>query len=162
MAYSSAAIANRFLQIAEEQGEPVTPMKLQKFVYFAHGWHLALKNEPLCSEAVQAWEWGPVFPDLYHEIKRWGNGPVQSRVQVFDLDGPSFLNTPDIPESDTYVRGLCQRIWDVYGGMSAVALSVLTHQPGAPWGGAPRGQAIPNSRIKQYFVGLLQQNLATG
>jgi len=44
-------------------------MKLQKLVYYAHGWHLALNNEPLIDEQVECWQYGPVISSLFHEFK---------------------------------------------------------------------------------------------
>ena len=82
MAHLSEAIANSFLEI----GEPIDPMKIQKLVYFAHGWHLGFQEQPLSVEDAQAWQWGPVFPDLYHEIKGYGRGPITSRLQAIVLD----------------------------------------------------------------------------
>ena len=167
MPYTSAALANRFLALAESAGELVEPMKLQKLVYFAHGWHLGLKKRPLCSEFVQAWTWGPVFPELYHRVKRWGKEPIMGRVQAVEVAPPKVrFTTPDIPVEDTYARGLCDRIWRVYGEMSGLALSVLTHESGSPWdqiwtesGGAP-DQVIPNDLIAQHFAQKIDRNRA--
>ena len=58
----------------------VSPMKLQKLVYFAHGWHLAIHNRPLVNEQVEAWKFGPVFSDLYHQIKSFGNEKIDRYI----------------------------------------------------------------------------------
>jgi uncharacterized phage-associated protein len=55
MPFDSKAVANEFLKLAEQDGVKLSPMKLLKLVYFAHGWHLALKGEPLLNERVEAW-----------------------------------------------------------------------------------------------------------
>ena len=57
--YSAKAVANYFLARAKESGETLSPMKLQKLIYFAHGWHLAVFDAPLLDEEVQAWDYGP-------------------------------------------------------------------------------------------------------
>ncbi len=167
MPYSSAALANRFLAIAEPTGELVQPMKLQKLVYFAHGWHLGLTQRPLCSEFVQAWTWGPVFPELYHQVKKWGREAVTGRVQALEVlpSGVQFTQ-PDIPAEDTYPHGLCDRIWSVYGEMSGLKLSVLTHEPGSPWhqiraaSKGARDQVIPNDLIARHFAEKIDRNRA--
>ena len=41
------AIANFFITLGVERECPPTQMKLQKLVYFAHGWHLGLYDQPL-------------------------------------------------------------------------------------------------------------------
>ena len=59
--YTAKAIANYFLKHRKrfKRKGPITQMKLHKLVYFAHGWHLALKGEPLIDETLQAWDYGP-------------------------------------------------------------------------------------------------------
>ena len=54
--YNAIAVANYFIDKAKADGVPLTHMKLQKLIYFAHGWHLALYGEPLIDEEIQAWE----------------------------------------------------------------------------------------------------------
>ena len=77
MEYSAKAIANYFLELAAKHGEKVTPLKIQKLVYIAHGWHLALYEKPLVyDEFAEAWEYGPVFPSIYHEFKHFGGAPI--------------------------------------------------------------------------------------
>ena len=139
MAYDAAAIANYFLSLAEQEGKTLDPMKLQKLVYFAHGWHLALKQEPLIKERIEAWEYGPVIPTLYHQFKVFGNGPISSRAMVTRFDaGRIALKTPSIEEhqdanTTLYAKSLLNRIWEVYGNLSAIQLSNMTHEPGSPW-----------------------------
>ena len=77
---SSKAVANYFLDIAERDGKTLNPMKLQKLVYIAHGWHLAIRRRPLIRESVEAWKYGPVIADLYHEFKKFGNMPITERA----------------------------------------------------------------------------------
>ena len=81
MAFSPAAVANFFLDLAAERGAPLSPMKLQKLVYFAHGWSLAIYGRPLINEQVEAWKFGPVIRSLYHRVKAFGNQPIAGRVR---------------------------------------------------------------------------------
>ena len=37
-------------------------VKVQKLLYYCHGWHLAFTGNPMFSERVEAWELGPVVP----------------------------------------------------------------------------------------------------
>ena len=73
MPYLAVAVGNLFLKIAESAGESLDPMKIQKLVYFGHGWHLEYGLGALSAEHVEAWRWEPVFPGLYHRIKIWGS-----------------------------------------------------------------------------------------
>ena len=133
--YVAVAVANNFLDIAKSVGQPVDPMKIQKLVYFAHGWHLGYGLGALSAEYAQAWRWGPVFPELYHAVKAWGRGPVMNPLHVFDrfVDGKLRWHTPRIPSEHAVATSLVQRVWEVYGHMSGPALSQLTHEPDGPW-----------------------------
>jgi len=47
MAYDAKIVANYFLDLADRDHVFVSPLKLQKLVYLAHGWSLALRGRPL-------------------------------------------------------------------------------------------------------------------
>jgi len=54
---------------------------MQKLVYFCEGWHLAVFGESLVQEQFEAWQRGPVVPDLYHSLKRFGANPIRGRLK---------------------------------------------------------------------------------
>ena len=169
MPYESAAVANRFLDRARADKTPLTPMQIQKLVYFSHGWHLAFAQGPLSAEHAQAWQWGPVFPELYHALKRWGGGPIEEQVSVMraELKGDDYRliqTVPAIPESAPFSPQLIDRVWAVYGCMSGPALSQLSHDPEGPWhkirteSRGERGVDIPDAMILDYFKAKLSAN----
>ena len=41
-------------------------LKLQKLLYYCQGHHLAATGEPLFTEAIKAWDNGPVVGQLWH------------------------------------------------------------------------------------------------
>src|SRR3569833_3739547 len=96
MAYDAKAVANYILDIADERGVAVSPMKLLKLVYFSHGWHLAVTGKPLLNEQVEAWKFGPVVSELYHEFKAFGNSPINGRAS--DIDAAFNIETPSLPD----------------------------------------------------------------
>src|SRR5215510_7158653 len=103
--YDSKAAANWFLDL----GQPLTPMKLQKLVYFAHGWSLALTGVPLIKDAVEAWRYGPVIPALYHEFKHNGARPITDRATCLTRasDGRLRVVTPRLNDTtDTFTPKL--------------------------------------------------------
>ena len=64
--YSAKAIANAFLQRAFNEKKAIGQLKLQKLVYIAHGYYLALTGgNPLVNEPFEAWDYGPVNRTLY-------------------------------------------------------------------------------------------------
>jgi len=164
MPYDSKAIANYFLDLAERDGKKLDPMQIQKLVYFAHGWNLALNGVPLIEDTVEAWRYGPVIPTLYHSFKQFGSGPITSKAKTLMLEGNDlYFATPSIEEcSDTKANGstkaLLDRIWEVYGGFSGIQLSNMTHGEGTPWEQTwskftgRKGKDIDDDVIRQYFV----------
>lgn len=165
MPHPPQAIANRFLEVARSQKQSVDPMKVQKLVYFAHGWHLGYGEGALSSEPAQAWMWGPVFPELYRAVKSWGMRAITEKVAAAEYKRGRFRwHTPDISASDIFARSLVERVWEVYGGMSGMALSQLSHEPDGPWDrvwhsnpGQPNLE-IPDSLIRDHFAAKLRAN----
>lgn len=152
MPYPPAVIANAFLDLAEKDGAELSPMQVQKLVYFSHGWHLAFDKGALSSELAQAWRWGPVFPSLYHALKHWGSGAIKERIKV-----PWEI-------SDDFAPSLVHQVWIVYRDMTAIALSQLSHEPDGPWHTirtrthGNRNVDIPNPLIQDYFRMKLHDN----
>lgn len=78
MCVSPIAVANWLLKLSWAENKPITQMKMQKMLYFAHGWHLALLDKPMMNEVVQAWQYGPVFESVYHTFKYFGANLIDS------------------------------------------------------------------------------------
>jgi len=173
MPYPAAAIANEFIKLSREANRPVSPMKLQKLVYFAHGWYLALTGKPLINEPVEAWKFGPVIPSLYHVLKSYGDKEISNYLtddpwNSLALMGQAFKGRtyliqdgPD-PQENDLAKQVVRRIWDVYGGFNAVQLSNLTHAEDAPWTRTSdkdkKHTIINQEAIRDYFAHFLQQN----
>jgi uncharacterized phage-associated protein len=155
--YSAKAIANEFVKISHAQGAALSPMKLQKLLYFAHGWNLALTDKPLLDEEVEAWQYGPVVPSVYHDFKQFGSRAIPR--EAVDYEFEDFTVTavaPSVPDSDEFTHGLIKKIWSVYGRYDGVQLSKMTHEGGTPWANTwredlPKGTGIKNEDIENYF-----------
>ncbi len=180
MGFSADAIANEFLNVAERNGETLTPMKLQKLAYFSHGWFLALEKKPFVDEPIYAWKFGPVIQSMYHEFKEFGDSPItrkarelrikkipDSRRVKMEVFEPQFatesLDEAKIRPEDGHA--LIRRIWELYGDKSALQLSNATHASGTPWreiydsfsGNIPHGIQIPDDMIQTYFTARLKK-----
>lgn len=163
MAYDAKAIANYFLELAKQQGKTIDPMAIQKLVYFAHGWNLALFDRPLITDRIKAWDYGPVISSLYGEFKEFGNGPITRLARSYEFKENLKL-TVIIPSINDYrdsanyevTKSLLNRVWEVYGDFSAIQLSNMTHEDGSPWSTARREnkEIIDDEVIKRYFSAL--------
>ncbi len=155
MPVDTKAVVNRFLDLGDRDGIGISPMKLQKLLYYAHGWHLALTNEPLLGDRVEAWRYGPVVAEVYHMFKGFGNSPirgVRAKRPVYAENRLGF-ETPEIPQEANEARKVVDRVWDVYKTLSAAQLSNMTHGEGTPWSGAKAAgsRIIEDEDIKAYF-----------
>jgi uncharacterized phage-associated protein len=158
MPYDSRAVANYFLALGKRDGQCIEPMKIQKLVYFAHGWNLAIFSEPLIEDKIEAWRWGPVIPALYHSFKEFGSGPI-TRAAV-DWNWDHFVE-PSIDRKEEGAKrsiSLIERIWLEYGRFTGIKLSNMTHEPGTPWDQTwfkepgRKGVDIDDATIKDYFT----------
>jgi uncharacterized phage-associated protein len=170
MPYDSKAVANYFLDLANNQSRKIDPMQMQKLVYFAHGWCLGLKDVPLVAEKIEAWRYGPVIRELYTAFRDAGSGPItHPAYEVVVRDGKFYFHAPtlDTEEDDGQLpkdvaRPLVEEVWKVYGGFSAIQLSNLTHEPGTPWHetwNSSRGAnaVISDDLMARYFKGLAER-----
>ena len=149
VAHSPTAVARFMLSEADRQGFTVTPMKLIKMVFLAHGWMLALRGIPLVRKPVEAWDHGPVFPGLYHALKHLGSQPV-NLSNLLDVD-EEFA-----PEAKRVMVDAVAR----YGPLNGERLSALTHAPSSPWDLTYRrgvqDRPIPNELIQFYYRKMLE------
>lgn len=147
--HDSRKIANEFLRLAKESGNPLTPMQLLKLVYIAHGWSLGLYGRPLIRDEVQAWQYGPVIPRLYNAVKDFRDQPVCGPL---DMAVSAPFNSAE--------RQLISEVFGLYGDKSGPALSRLTHAAGTPWHQTYEpgsfGIRIPNDVIEDHYQRLAE------
>lgn len=143
-------IANYFLhKVDREAGDTISPLKLQKLVYYAQAWNLVLKDSPLFSEAIQAWVHGPAIYEVWDAYKQYKYSAIpepQEPLPEFTDDQLDVLN----------------EVWDAYGGLSAKQLETLTHSE-LPWVKARQGldpgeksrSQISLDDMKAYYSSLM-------
>lgn len=142
--HDARAIANFFLDRADERGMKITIMTLLKVLYFAHAWYLAKEDKPLIAQPFEAWEYGPVNRVVYDQFKNMGKSPIKNRAVSFDTKLMAFSPTP-YAFDDITVRFL-NNIFDYYAQFDPLRLSDLTHQKGGPWDlvwSAAKTRAVP-------------------
>lgn len=122
----------------EDEGDLISNLKLQKLLYYSQGFSLAMRGRPLFSEAIKAWEHGPVIPDVWHQYRDYGRGQIPAPV---DFDA-SVLHARE--------RELVDEVYEVYGQFSAWKLRNMTHSE-PPWKDTPRDGVISHDRLRRYF-----------
>jgi len=130
-------VADYFLSFFAEHGDPVTNLKLQKLLYYAQAWYLALYDAPLFDEGIEAWVHGPVVPPIYVAFRDLGWRPIPPPINGGTLH--------DRPEEHA------REVIEAYGGFSAYQLERMTHQE-YPWINARRG--VPSDEQSHNIITL--------
>ena len=170
----STGVANRFFDLAASQTRYLTQMQLQKLVYFSHGWHLTIYDTGLTIDEPEAWDYGPLYGDLWIATRKYGNSPVIEKIRKRDLP-PSVTQLTEGDSSSNHEfchaslninqQQLVQRVFEIYGNLGAFDLSALTHQYGTPWYKVyvereQRRSRIPQDLIKEHFTSIARRNHA--
>jgi len=165
MRYDPSSIANYFLHLAlsDENKDKLTHMKLQKLVYYAHGFCLALFDRPLIDEQFQAWPYGPVAPSLYVELRSYGSDPVTKPAKLLRSNGVSYYKETASPPSEPNLCRVLNKVYEKYKLQTAGQLSKATHQPETPWSivtenGKYKNSFLPidDELIKNYFKNFIK------
>jgi uncharacterized phage-associated protein len=130
--------------------ESPSPMKLQKLCYYAQGYMLA-GGKDLFPEDFQAWQHGPVIPELYQKYSSYS-------WRAIDVDLPAEVE-------DKALEADVADIVAAYGRYDGAALSTMTHRE-APWldarGGIPESQGssavISKEALSRFFQAQLRQD----
>lgn len=134
--FSTNQIANYILWSVSQLDDPITNLRLQKLVYYAQAWHLALYDKPLFDAPIEARERGSIQPDLWERFKEAEWRPVNC-TPYFDGE------KPDLPiETKEHL----DEVMDVFLGYSSVNLETMI-QNETPWKNAWSGTEKDQDRV---------------
>lgn len=131
----SYRLADYLLCECRERGELLTPLKLQKLMFYADAWHLALHDQEITDERFQAWVHGPVAQSQYYRFRDFRWKPIDAEIACPDM----------APELKRHL----DEIIDVFGSETAVALELMTHRE-KPWIEA-RGDIAPDEPCNNFI-----------
>lgn len=135
MAYSAMQIANAFIQKAQEGKVPdLTPMKLQKLMFFAQSWYLKRHKQKLIDDHFVRWQYGPVIPSVYYEFSNFGADNITQPAT-----NPFGIITVNLTAVD---NAFIDEVIETYGKFDGWKLSVMTHQPKTAWSMGALGTVI--------------------
>ena len=126
------SIANFILDVADEIGRPASNLVLNKVAYFLHGAYLAQTRQPLIDARIEAWNYGPVFREIYHEFKSFKDLPITSRAQTINrITGQKQISQySDLGEEK---RLFLREIAISYLKLRPGVLVELSHVHDGPW-----------------------------
>lgn len=133
----ASTVSDFFIASLHNSGDPLSNLKLQKLLYYAQAWHLAIFDKPLFSEKIEAWVHGPVVVSEYHRFKGYAWQPI--------------MENPTLPNLDHEIEAHLKEVLDIYGSKNAHELELLTHAE-APWLNARKG--IPEDELSNEVVSL--------
>lgn len=133
--------ARYFIVKAYEDGREaeMTNMKVQKLLYYSQSIHLALYDEPLFDDPIQAWRYGPVCPRAYRFYNEF-------EANQLPLPNKEFLY--EIPDS---AINLLEEVWGYFGTYHDYMLSDMTHVE-FPWKKARKNLAPQESSTESISV----------
>ncbi len=141
MTVSALSAARTLCELRDWQ---ISNLELQKILYLAHMFYLGDTGEPLVHEEFQAWEYGPVIPEVYRHAKGFGSDRVRN---VFHWIDSVPEGTPEYEELAHAAEGTKD--------MSSGQLVAATHWKNGAWSEYyrpnQRGIVIPNSAILQEY-----------
>ena len=133
-------VAAHIVNLAAERGDLIDPLKLQKLCYYAQGYSLALRQRLMFDDPIQAWEHGPVVPDVYQAYKQHGRDSIP----------PSA----DAPELEQWRRDVIEMVYTRLGWMTSWNLRNQTHME-QPWRDAWRtgehDAELPVKQMRDFF-----------
>jgi len=147
-------VANYFLYLANINNQDLTNKKLQKLVYYAQAWSLALNNKKLFDDKIEAWAHGPTVRKLFFKFsKRFGFEPIKAKVnqnieKKFSDDDKEILH----------------EVWRVYGNCSEEYLerlvrNELPYKKAREWLelSEPSNREISTVLMKVYYAEKLEK-----
>jgi len=135
------------------QTSEITPLALQKLLYFAQGFQKAFTDTYLFEEDCEAWVHGPVFRDVYEKYKSYGFSPIEEKEIRYE----NIQLTEDEKE-------LLDHVVSCFGCYSGKVLEHMTHSE-EPWRLARRGlndlensdRIIEKEEIASYFISVREK-----
>lgn len=134
------------------QCEDITPLALQKALYYIQGFYYAFYKEFLFTENCEAWVHGPVYREIYSRFSDYRFDPIDKSKEFDD----TIFSVTEKAVLDSVITNLC-----CYSGK---ILERFTHAE-LPWsktrGNVPLssgcGRTIEKDLIGAYFSGIRKQ-----
>lgn len=122
--HHSTVIAKYLIDKGKKENKYFTQMQILKIVYLCNSAMLYKRDAPLIYDRIEAWQYGPVIPELYYEICHYGRNYVKE-IEVKDENNSNITDENEIR--------IINKIYEELKAYSGPRLSTYTHQKGTPW-----------------------------
>lgn len=121
-------LCNNILLRGRDDKIAITPMKLQKLMYYTCRDYVVSTGQMPISEQFEVWQYGPVLPSVYGEFKPFGSKQITAFAKK--ADGKSYR----VRESENPILArVLDIVWAKYKNFTGVELSAMTHEASSGW-----------------------------
>ena len=123
-------------QFSHQSPDGITPMKLQKLLYYIKVWTLVAGYQ-FVQGNFEHWDYGPVNRQVYNHYKNYGNSAISlSKLDELNISGVE--------------KELVDFILENYISFDAFTLSAMTHTE-EPWKKTQSNEPISDELIISYY-----------
>ncbi len=119
MAYNAVALAKYIVSYCSSKRKPISNLKLQKMLYFMWIDYYKETKTPLFTEAICAWQLGPVIPEVYYEFCSYAGMSITRTTAKVALPSGEI--------------SIINRLIERYIDISARSLVERSHRANGPW-----------------------------
>lgn len=130
MVYDNASmVANNILSRSFGDEIFISPMKLQKILYFVASEYAKNTGEKLLEEDFETWSTGPVLRSVYNMFKPFGGYSIR-RYAPHDAMGNAYMMNE---KDDAHLRVVLDTVWATARNMDTILLAEVTKKPNSAW-----------------------------
>lgn len=122
-------VGNNILVRAFDENIDITPMKLQKMIYFVYRDYLRIAKKALFNERFETWKYGPVVRSVYDQYKKYGANAIKD--YAYAPEGKYYYTVNE--ESSPIFKKVIDSVWGKYKNYDGTYLSAMTHKVGTAW-----------------------------
>ena len=123
----------------------VTNMSLQKILYYIQMFYMAIYNKHAFNSRCNAWDYGPVFGNVYYKYKSFGRNIINDEEPIIEFD-KDLIKTTD-------------KVLKYFGCYTTMVLKSFTHNED-PWlvSYNSENKIIKKSIIKEYGDKIIKEH----
>ena len=146
MTVNSIDVANFYIELFNESEDPMTKVRLQKFIYFAQAESMVRLNHTLFEDDFEAGHSGPAIIKIDEQFYNLNDyEPITAAVGCYDI----HVFSSELLELLIDVAKFC-------GKYSNTELTRFIHVPGGPWesvySDSGKPAIISKSSIKSFYT----------
>ena len=144
MLHDPKTAANELINRGIAEEEPLIHVEVQNLLYFCHGWMLGIHGQPLHEGLWEAWQYGPILPDVYYNLTYYDDGPITA---------PILAHPEEFTDAE---KSIMDSVYTQYRPYREGGMVNIVHGKGTPWHKVWNRKwgslLIPNESIQSYFA----------